>query len=244
MLFSRPFQRLLHSVPRLPGNPKEISGLMSADQFKMAWTDQQSYLLSKLSLKTAETDMEAKTPFQVALTCSKDTLKQDIGFYASMAHNNHLFFDQLTGSARKSIEIKPQLLKAIERSFGSLDDLRSSMLLAADSMDGNGFVFLVEDSNKQLSLKVCNNGGNPYVYSQNQSLDLNGPISKEDLIDLKKMNEMSQQNVKDYSLPLLVINVWEHTYLLDYGINGKADYLEKLWDSINWDVVNKRYFTV
>lgn len=40
--------------------------------------------------------------------------------------------------------------------------------------------------------------------------------------------------------PLLAIDVWEHSYYLDYQ-NRRAEYLEKLWDIIDWKVIQERY---
>lgn len=40
--------------------------------------------------------------------------------------------------------------------------------------------------------------------------------------------------------PLLVFDVWEHAYYLDYQ-NRRADALKKLWDIVDWDVVESRY---
>lgn len=40
--------------------------------------------------------------------------------------------------------------------------------------------------------------------------------------------------------PLLCFDVWEHAYYLDYQ-NRRADYISKLWDIIDWDMVEKRY---
>lgn len=39
--------------------------------------------------------------------------------------------------------------------------------------------------------------------------------------------------------PLLVIDLWEHAYARD--MNSKAEYLEKIWSKIDWDVVEDRY---
>ncbi len=40
--------------------------------------------------------------------------------------------------------------------------------------------------------------------------------------------------------PLLTFDVWEHAYYLDYQ-NRRKDMLEKLWDIIDWDVIESRF---
>ena len=40
--------------------------------------------------------------------------------------------------------------------------------------------------------------------------------------------------------PILVFDVWEHAYYLDYQ-NRRADYLHRLWDIVDWSVVESRY---
>ena len=40
-------------------------------------------------------------------------------------------------------------------------------------------------------------------------------------------------------VPLLVIDMWEHSYFLQYKTN-RAEYIDSWWNIINWDVVNKR----
>lgn len=40
--------------------------------------------------------------------------------------------------------------------------------------------------------------------------------------------------------PLLTFDVWEHAYYLDYQ-NRRADALKKLWDIVDWAVVESRY---
>ncbi len=40
--------------------------------------------------------------------------------------------------------------------------------------------------------------------------------------------------------PILVIDVWEHAYYLDYQ-NRRADYLKNIWEIIDWSVIDSRY---
>lgn len=39
--------------------------------------------------------------------------------------------------------------------------------------------------------------------------------------------------------PLLVMDVWEHAFMIDYGLK-RADYIEIFFKNINWDVVQER----
>ena len=40
--------------------------------------------------------------------------------------------------------------------------------------------------------------------------------------------------------PILVFDVWEHAYYLDYQ-NRRPEYLHKLWDIVDWDLIEMRY---
>lgn len=43
--------------------------------------------------------------------------------------------------------------------------------------------------------------------------------------------------------PLLVIDMWEHSYFLQYK-SDRQKYIDALWNIINWNVVNKRFMNI
>ncbi len=49
-----------------------------------------------------------------------------------------------------------------------------------------------------------------------------------------------QGNVSQAAVPLLVIDIWEHAFYLQYK-NVKADYVTAFWNLVNWADVAKRY---
>ena len=41
-------------------------------------------------------------------------------------------------------------------------------------------------------------------------------------------------------VPLLCFDVWEHAYYIDYR-NRRAEYLHRLWEIVDWSIVERRY---
>ena len=62
--------------------------------------------------------------------------------------------------------------------------------------------------------------------------------------ELCKLMVLPVQNHQDNWIPnsrvLMVIDVWEHAYYLDYQ-NRRGDYLKRVMNDINWNVVSERY---
>jgi Fe-Mn family superoxide dismutase len=41
--------------------------------------------------------------------------------------------------------------------------------------------------------------------------------------------------------PILVMDVWEHAYMVDHGASGRKEYVEAFLENVNWDVVERRF---
>ena len=52
-----------------------------------------------------------------------------------------------------------------------------------------------------------------------------------------------QGNLAMGNIPLLMLDMWEHAFYLDYQ-NVKADYVKAFWNIVNWEDVAKRFATV
>jgi len=49
-----------------------------------------------------------------------------------------------------------------------------------------------------------------------------------------------QGNIVAGTVPLLMLDMWEHAFYLDY-VNVKADYVKAFWNIVNWADVQARF---
>lgn len=242
--------RRLHDVPVLKKHEQfaqnGIPGLYSANGYKSAWSEYQKYLTSNLTLKTNGTKHETRSPFQIILLTSKNGLEQSIFHYASQAHNNHLFFELLTDKTAAS-QTQPSrflLERLADENIEGLQALKNKIIEAANSLTGQGWVYLVETGDKACKVIASNNDGTPYYFGRSLTLDLNRGISEETYDKYEALKQQAKNKELDFTLPLLAINVWDIAFWADYGMNGKKEYLTNVVDCIDWDVVNQRRFQI
>lgn len=126
-------------------------------------------------------------------------------------HYNHSLFWQLMGSPGKMTMPSPALDAAIQKDFGSLDNLKTKFNDAGKTRFGSGWAWVILGPDKKLTVVSTPNQDNT----------------------LMDISETKGQ-------PLFGLDVWEHAYYLKYQ-NKRPDYITAWWNVLNWDFVNKRY---
>jgi Fe-Mn family superoxide dismutase len=126
------------------------------------------------------------------------------GFY-----NHRLFWNSMSpdGGGQPGGD----LLKALEKNFGSFDQFRKQFSGAAATRFGSGWAWLIRTRDGSLKVTSTPNQDNPLM-------DIAG----------------------DRGVPLLAIDVWEHAYYLKYQ-NRRTDYISAFWNVVNWENVTARY---
>ncbi|PYH98169.1 putative Fe superoxide dismutase [Aspergillus ellipticus CBS 707.79] len=248
--------RSLHRVPQLTNDQyfknNGVPELLSPEAFDFAWTQYQTLLIDKLNLLTQDTvDADAK-PGELLVKYSKRAEMASVFNYASMAHNNHFFFNCLSPT---TTQIPDQFAKDIIDTCSSVESLKLDFLATASAMFGPGFVWLAKNLEKEGLMHIfCTyNAGSPYpaAFSRRQSVDMathtpETPIGNQyaGVMGAHSPNQKSMAAGAVDVQPILCVNTWEHVWMMDYGIGGKAEYLERWWDRINWEVVFDNYNAV
>lgn len=128
-------------------------------------------------------------------------------------HWNHAFFWETLAPADKSGKPSPELAKAIDAAFGSIDDFKKTFGEAAAKRFGSGWAWLSLNDGK-LAVTSTPNQDNPLM----KGLVADGELGT----------------------PLLGLDVWEHAYYLHYQ-NRRPDYVSAWWNLVNWDTVSARF---
>ena len=104
-----------------------------------------------------------------------------------------------------------KLLSKIVKYFDSMVQFKAEFNKAAKTLFGSGWAWLIMTDNKELKIVTSTNQDNPLM----------------DFAEVK-------------GVPLLTIDVWEHSYYLKYQ-NRRADYINNFWNIVNWNTVNERF---
>ncbi|PKY02504.1 manganese and iron superoxide dismutase [Aspergillus campestris IBT 28561] len=265
-LFQKPVSALpqrqirgIHRVPQLTHDAsfkkKGIPELLSPEAVDFAWTQYQTLLIDKLNLLTQDTVDANVPPGELLVKYSRRPEMASVFNYASMAHNNHFFFNCLSPAPT---QIPDKFAKDIIDTCSSVESLKLDFLATANAMFGPGFVWLAKNLEREGLMHIfCTyNAGSPYpaAHSRRQPVDMSthspdAPLGNQyaGAMGAHSANATNQKTMAPGAIdvqPILCVNTWEHVWMMDYGIAGKAEYLERWWDRINWEAVFANYTAV
>ncbi|GAX28295.1 superoxide dismutase, Fe-Mn family [Fistulifera solaris] len=130
-------------------------------------------------------------------------------------HYNHAFFWEELAPADQAAKTKPseQLLSLINKSFGSLDEMKAQFeaRAAPGALFGSGWVW------------IC-------VNQAGDALKLVGTPNQD--------NPLMKGAADEIMFPILGLDVWEHAYYLKYQ-NRRPEYVSNFWNLVNWDKVSQ-----
>ena len=106
---------------------------------------------------------------------------------------------------------KDTLASAIDKDFGSFEGFKSQFKESANKQFGSGWTWLIIDKTGKLQITNTQNQDNP----------------------LMPRTEMA-------GTPILVIDLWEHAYYLNYT-NNRKKYIDNFFNIINWKKVSEKY---
>lgn len=204
-----------------PYDLKDLEPHMSSETMEYHWGRHHRTYVENLNKQIEGTEMDGMTLEDVILaTYNKGDLLPAFN-NAAQAWNHDFFWESMKpdGGGKPSGE----LLKLINRDFGSLEGFIREFKAAAATQFGSGWAWLVYKANR---LNV-GNAINPFPKEEDKKL-----------VVVKSPNAVNPL-VWDYS-PLLTIDVWEHAYYLDFQ-NRRPDYISTFMEKlVSWDVVSSR----
>lgn len=179
----------------------------------------QTYV-DNLNKLIAGTELEGKSLEEIIRHSGLDPESRGVFNNAGQILNHELYFtqfktpDQVGGDGASLPAPTGNLLKQIEKQWGSFEAFQSDFEAKGVSLFGSGWVWLQANADGELSIAQYSGADNPVAHVMpGQTGHLN---------------------------PLLTFDVWEHAYYLDYQ-NRRAAHLKALWGIVDWGVIEKRF---
>ncbi|KAF8342337.1 Manganese/iron superoxide dismutase [Cantharellus anzutake] len=175
--------RHVHTVPNLRYDIDEGMGdFLSPKALRLLAVEYQGGLLSRLNDQVKDTQYENLSVFTTIVRTAQDP-NQPLAFnMASQAMNNSFFLDHLRPPSKYSPSqnheriMSGRLHLGVDRSFGSLSLLKSTLSAAAMGMISSGWIWLVTDLQKNLAIIPTYGAGTIIVRARAQRTPRSGPV--------------------------------------------------------------------
>ncbi len=194
-------------LPKLPYAYDALEPHIDARTMEIHHSKHHNAYTTNLNAAVAGTDLEGKSIDTILHHLDKSNAavrNNGGGFY-----NHNLFWTIMSpnGGGLPGGD----LLKAIDRAFGSFDEFKTKFSKAGITQFGSGWAWLCVKKNGELDVCGTPNQDNPLM-----------------------------PEVGCGGTPILAMDVWEHAYYLNYQ-NRRPDYIEAFFNVINWDEVTRLF---
>lgn len=241
-----------------------VPGLFSDTGYRLGWTTYQKMMLQKLDELLAGEPDENMDVKALLLKYARDPQNASVFNHASMAWNNHFFYQAM---AMKPVELKNYKLleQSLIKTFGSIETLRTTFLDTAAAMFAPGFVWLVWCKDAEAPTATRSRGswrilttyaaGTPFPEAgyRQQGIDTNNQSASSyekyqatnALGSFGSYSQLGQDAAKippggTSVAPVLCLSTWEHSYIYDFGLPKKQLYFNDWWKAIDWYRVEQR----
>lgn len=193
----------------LPYAYNALESFIDAQTMEIHYSKHHAAYVKNLNAAIVGTEAEKMNVTEIFANISKlsSAIRNNAG-----GHFNHEFFWSIL-TPEKNTKPSPELEKAINETFGSVDALKDKLNAAGTSRFGSGWAWLYVAPDGKLAICSTANQDNPLM-----------------------------QDAENKGMPILGIDVWEHAYYLKYQ-NKRTDYLSAIWSIINWNQVSNYYKT-
>jgi Fe-Mn family superoxide dismutase len=197
----------LYSLPDLKYDMSSLEPHIDRLTMEIHYGKHHSAYCNNLNNAIKDTELIHLTLEQILSSAGElgSTIRNNAGGH----YNHNLFWDILT--PQKDTKPSNELLAAVVRDFGTLENLIKEVNSAGSKRFGSGWSWLIVANDGSLKVTSTPNQDNPLM----------------DVAEVK-------------GIPILGIDVWEHAYYLNYQ-NKRGDYLNEIWKIIDWEKVSVNY---
>lgn len=194
-------------LPDLTFDYDALEPHIDATTMELHYTKHHLNYMNKLNEAIKDTELDEMRLGEIFANVSKypeSVRNNGGGFY------NHSLFWKILSPRSNGIE-DVELNDAINKYFGTLENLKEELTSVALNQFGSGWAWLVKKEDGELLVFSTSNQDNPLM----------------DVTPIK-------------GKPILCVDVWEHAYYLKYQ-NSRADYLKAFWNVVDWRYVAELY---
>jgi Fe-Mn family superoxide dismutase len=185
------------TLPKLPYAEDALAPVISAKTISFHYGKHHKAYVDKLNELIEGTAYAGQSLEDIVKKSAKDEKAKKIFNNAAQAWNHEFYWHSM---AAKGGAPAGKIKKALDDSFGSVEDFSKAFKQAAVDQFGSGWAWLVAKNGK-LAIETTSNADTPIAHG---------------------------------GTPLLVADVWEHAYYLDYQ-NRRPDHVQAWLDKLaNW----------